>query len=111
MHTTLMNMMLLMMCMESLVHAVEVLRIPRNTIPYRGYTKSIARLLVCDTAESLEALLVPFPESPGLSCASQSYHPVRSLAVVHQTLKLGALHKLIVKLLSCPEEGGRGADS
>ena len=30
MHTVLMNMMLLMMCTESLVHAVEVLRIPRD---------------------------------------------------------------------------------
>ena len=62
----------------------------------------------CITAEGLEALLVPFPESPGLSCASQNCCPVRWVAVVHQTLELGALGKLISDALKLPRVGWQG---
>lgn len=80
-------MMLVVKCIESLAHAVEVLWIPRvDTLqtPLQGFWA------VCAIAESLKAQLVSFPKHSGLSCGSQSCHPVRSATVVHKALKVGA---------------------
>lgn len=97
MHITLMNMVLLVMCIKGLVHAVEVL-----WIQLKCWDDTLQRVhkIHCKAFRLPVMLLRAWKLCLSRSqrvldwVVPQTCHPVRSDAVDHQTLKLGVLDKL-----------------
>lgn len=110
MFTALMN---AIMCIVSLAHAVELLgslRVDALQRVCKKYCKAFRLSVTLLRAWKLS--LSHFPESLGLSWASQSCHSARSATVVHQMLKLGALSKINCEAFRLPrrlERKGRGS--